>query len=257
MKQRIITSLAIIAVVLVIIFAGAPAIHYFGLLVLSLACYEAYQINRAALGIHVLVMMLILLMIGTLWSFSGFYGFVVLALIGLTGLAIFDARLSLNDLTYIFMMLIVMLMALLALDWIASTSIWLFFYILLVTYLTDTFAYFGGYLWGKHKLIERISPKKTVEGALTGYLMSAVFSTIFAYFVLQDILPMKVFFTAALILPFVAQIGDLLFSMIKRYYGVKDFGNIFPGHGGVLDRVDSLVFTLPTFIAIVLFWVGI
>lgn len=109
---------------------------------------------------------------------------------------------------------------------------------------TDTFAYFSGYLFGKRKLCPTISPKKTVEGAIGGVIGSMIISLIFGYLFLKDHLYAVIFI--GLIGSIAAQVGDLSASLIKRNTGIKDFGSIMPGHGGVLDRFDSIFFTAPT-----------
>ena len=97
--------------------------------------------------------------------------------------------------------------------------------------------------FGKHKLNERISPKKTIEGSFCGWLTGAIITTAFGLLVIKDV--NKAFIIACgLLLPIVGQMGDLAFSAIKRYFKIKDFGTIFPGHGGVLDRIDSLLFSV-------------
>ena len=101
--------------------------------------------------------------------------------------------------------------------------------------------------FGKNKLIPRISPNKTVEGAISGYLAGVLVSFLFAYFLLMDQLGLNIILMGSLLIPLVSQLGDLSFSLIKRNYGIKDFGSIFPGHGGALDRIDSLVFAVLTF----------
>jgi len=126
--------------------------------------------------------------------------------------------------------------------------IWLIF---TTAWGTDTFAYFSGYFFGKTKLCPSISPKKTVEGAIGGVLGSMIISVLFGYFFLQDYLIVAAFIGA--IGSIVAQVGDLSASLIKRYTGIKDFGNLMPGHGGVLDRFDSILFTAPTVYYILIF----
>ena len=115
-------------------------------------------------------------------------------------------------------------------------------------WLTDTFAYFGGFFFGKHKLCPKISPKKTVEGAISGIIGAVIGYIVYAGF-LKNIWGYSVnilnFAVIALVTSILSQMGDLLASCIKREYGVKDFGNIMPGHGGVLDRFDSLILTAP------------
>ncbi len=113
--------------------------------------------------------------------------------------------------------------------------------------LCDTFALFGGMAFGKHKLAPVISPNKTVEGSVTGSVVATLIA-VGAWFLLKDyigysLLPFTVTVAACTV---VAQIGDLSASFIKREAGIKDFGNFIPGHGGALDRIDSLMFSIPT-----------
>ena len=111
-------------------------------------------------------------------------------------------------------------------------------------FITDTFCYFSGMLFGKHKLIPRISPKKTVEGAIGGTLMCVVcfiiYGAIVSHFTALNADYLALALTG-LILALVSQIGDLVASAVKRNYGIKDYGKLFPGHGGVMDRFDSLI----------------
>ena len=125
-------------------------------------------------------------------------------------------------------------------------------YIYLLTFIcawvTDIFAYFTGMLLGKHKLIPAVSPKKTVEGAIGG-LVFCVISTVLFGFVIEKFFNTHgitsanylVLIVAGVFASVVSQTGDLIMSVIKRHYGIKDYGKLFPGHGGVLDRFDSVL----------------
>ena len=123
-------------------------------------------------------------------------------------------------------------------------------------WITDIFAYFSGRLFGKHKLIPEISPKKTVEGSIGGILFCVLAFLGFTYIyntwlvgflpdaALPEVtvtLPYVLMAVVGFVVSIVSQIGDLSMSAIKRHYGVKDFGKLFPGHGGVLDRFDSVL----------------
>ncbi|SFH49555.1 phosphatidate cytidylyltransferase [Tindallia magadiensis] len=119
-------------------------------------------------------------------------------------------------------------------------SIWLVF---IIAWCCDTFAYFTGLAIGKHKLCPSISPKKTIEGAFGGIVGSMVGCFLFSYFVMPEYI--CVYTIMGLVGAFLSQLGDLSASIIKRFFSIKDFGNIFPGHGGVLDRFDSILFTAP------------
>lgn len=120
--------------------------------------------------------------------------------------------------------------------------------ILIGSWITDSCAYFSGYFFGKHKLAPTISPKKTVEGSIGGVLGVIIIMVAYAY-VAGNIMNVSVNLVSAAVIGFVAgvvsQFGDLCASIIKREHNIKDFGNIMPGHGGVMDRFDSLMFVAP------------
>ncbi|MDR1778477.1 MAG: phosphatidate cytidylyltransferase [Clostridiales Family XIII bacterium] len=118
--------------------------------------------------------------------------------------------------------------------------VWL---VLLTAFGTDIFAYFAGVTLGRHKLCPKISPKKTVEGSIGGILGSTLLCGLFGHFFLPEL-----FVQCILIGIFgsvFAQLGDLTASVIKRHLGMKDYGKLIPGHGGILDRFDSVLFTAP------------
>jgi phosphatidate cytidylyltransferase len=133
---------------------------------------------------------------------------------------------------------------------------WFVFFVALVTWAADTGAYYAGTLWGTHLLAPSVSPKKTVEGVLGGMALATGAALLaHAWFLPQlslwDASVLGVLLTVAGLL------GDLCESAIKRSVGVKDSGGILPGHGGMLDRLDSLLFTAPTFYYYVTFVRGI
>ena len=122
---------------------------------------------------------------------------------------------------------------------------YLYYICFLGAWITDIFAYFCGRAFGKHKLIPDVSPKKTVEGSIGGTVFCILVMVIFG-FVVEKLVPeisanLLIFAVAGVLIAIVSQIGDLSMSVIKRKYGVKDYGFIFPGHGGVLDRFDSVI----------------
>lgn len=119
----------------------------------------------------------------------------------------------------------------------------LFIFILLVVISTDIGAYFVGSLIGKNKLAPLLSPNKTIEGSLGGVAIALLVAAIYLYF-FDFQLTDRMMLVMAVILSVTGQFGDLLESSLKRHFAVKDSGNILPGHGGILDRFDSALFTL-------------
>lgn len=115
---------------------------------------------------------------------------------------------------------------------------------LVVVWSTDSGAYFVGRKLGKHKLWPEISPKKTVEGFVGGIVIAVIAAVIFELIAGLDV-NWALFLIVTVVASVIGQLGDLVESAIKRHYGVKDSGNILPGHGGILDRFDSLLFVLP------------
>ena len=118
--------------------------------------------------------------------------------------------------------------------------IWL---VVLTAFGTDIMAYFSGFLFGKHKLCPKISPKKTIEGSIGGTLGSVILSGLFGYFFAPEVLVHCL--VIGVLGGIVSQFGDLTASIFKRKMGIKDYGNLIPGHGGILDRFDSVLFTGP------------
>ena len=128
--------------------------------------------------------------------------------------------------------------------------IWLVF---ICSWINDTCAYCVGMLIGKHKMAPKLSPKKTIEGAVGGVAGTAIVGAVYGHFLMQGRAglthPEMACATACALAAILSIIGDLAASAIKRNYDVKDYGRLIPGHGGILDRFDSVIFTAP-----VIFW---
>lgn len=116
--------------------------------------------------------------------------------------------------------------------------------IFILIWSNDTFAYLVGKSIGKHKLFERISPKKTIEGFMGGFLFTIIASIIIAKYLLNTS-NFTIWIGTAILVSIFATLGDLIQSKFKRLAGVKDSGKIMPGHGGILDRFDSMIFVAP------------
>lgn len=123
-----------------------------------------------------------------------------------------------------------------------SMGLGLFIYIFLIATMTDTFALFCGKAFGKHKLSPNISPNKTIEGSLGGSIIGTIIASGFYLLFVNSGVNVPLLIILTFILTIIGQMGDLFFSSIKRHYNVKDFSNLIPGHGGILDRLDSVLF---------------
>lgn len=242
MKQRIKTAVLLIAAVLPMFF-----FRNYALMIITIACALASKEITALITDQYKWLLFILF-----FSFLIVFSFEIIpqqiSLIG--GLLILLALASVmlegvnfKDLSVAMFITVLLAIAIHALLKIYDKGIPLLFFVFLTTFGADTGAYFIGSQFGKTKLIERISPNKTVEGFVGGVLSSLALGTLYSYFML----PMYQLTTMVMIslcMPFITQLGDLVFSQIKRTYGIKDFGDTFPGHGGALDRIDSLIFGL-------------
>jgi phosphatidate cytidylyltransferase len=131
--------------------------------------------------------------------------------------------------------------------------IW-FFGLMAIVFSGDTGAYLAGRAFGRRKLLEPVSPKKTIEGSIGGLIGSTLAGVVLGLFFLPE-QPLGVLICMAFVTGAFAQVGDLVESLIKRVADVKDSGSIMPGHGGVLDRLDGLIFAAPVYFALVSFLV--
>ncbi len=124
----------------------------------------------------------------------------------------------------------------------------------LLSFVTDGMAYFGGVFLGKHRGVTRVSPKKSVEGYFFGFVGGVLFAVLYGLVIgaiegcEAALIPLGL---CGLLGALVTELGDLVFSFIKRQYGVKDYGRVLPGHGGMLDRFDSMIFCGPVVLFIV------
>lgn len=248
MLKRIITGFALIAAVAPILwFGGIPLYALIGLIIL-VGGFELLQLSPGYKWTNKLIYLILLIVCFALLFVPSRYMFTIFGtmLLIVFSLPIFQQQLTAQDsfmMSAIFVLFYAIASAFLE---IYKTNDLLIWYIAIATYACDTGAFFAGYFFGKHKLCERLSPKKTIEGSIGGIVFSCLLSFGFAFWMLNEI-PLLLIIVAGLTMPIVSQIGDLAFSSIKRNYGIKDFSNIFPGHGGFMDRIDSLVFNLVFF----------
>ncbi len=120
--------------------------------------------------------------------------------------------------------------------------VWIIF---IGSWLSDTAAFYSGKMFGKHKLSPKVSPKKTVEGSIGGLFGATIFTGLFGIIIQHyiNIMPIYNYFIIGTLCGLFGQLGDLVASSIKRYVDIKDYSNLIPGHGGILDRFDSIIFS--------------
>ena len=270
MLKRAVTAIILVGYAFAMLYLGT-AVHYGFLdaLIMSFAfvgTYEMYHTFRKSEYKNSWgAPLLLCVAIYPLWYFLGYKGILIaLSLSMCLALAVFTfkAEMELKDLlatifSLIYPMALVSLAFALSREFPCGGTFAISFAIFLPVF-SDTFAYLVGSTLGKRKLCPSISPKKTVAGAIGGLLGSVLCAvTFFLLFDLYAVIPVGyvsfsdsvavravVFVVLGIVGGVLAEIGDLAASRIKRTMNIKDFGNIFPGHGGVLDRLDSIMFTL-------------
>lgn len=273
MLKRAVTAIILVGYAFAMLYLGT-AVHYGFLdaLIMSFAfvgTYEMYHTFRKSEYKNSFgAPLLLCVAIYPLWYFLGYKGILIaLSLSICLALAVFTfkAEMELKDLlatifSLIYPMALVSLAFALSREFPCGGTFAISFAIFLPVF-SDTFAYLVGSTLGKRKLCPSISPKKTVAGAIGGLLGSVLCAvTFFLLFDLYAVIPVGyvsfsdsvavravVFVVLGIVGGVLAEIGDLAASRIKRTMNIKDFGNIFPGHGGVLDRLDSIMFTLVMF----------
>lgn len=273
MLKRAVTAIILVGYAFAMLYLGT-AVHYGFLdaLIMSFAfvgTYEMYHTFRKSEYKNSWgAPLLLCVAIYPLWYFLGYKGILIaLSLSICLALAVFTfkAEMELKDLlatifSLIYPMALVSLAFALSREFPCGGTFAISFAIFLPVF-SDTFAYLVGSTLGKRKLCPSISPKKTVAGAIGGLLGSVLCAvTFFLLFDLYAVIPVGyvsfsdsvavravVFVVLGIVGGVLAEVGDLAASRIKRTMNIKDFGNIFPGHGGVLDRLDSIMFTLVMF----------
>ena len=176
----------------------------------------------------------------------------ILALLLFIPIIFYNKRYSTSDAFEIFGKVLFLGISFNLLISIYNYNIKYFILLILITTLTDTFALFGGRLIGKHHFT-KISPNKTIEGCIVGSLISTFVCTMYHINVINTTHSITNIIGIILLLSIIGQTGDLFFSAIKRENKIKDFSNLIPGHGGILDRLDSILFVMLAFATLIMY----
>ena len=255
MKQRVISAIIAIAILaVVLVFRGV--LLYVGITVLGLLAYKEFASLKAYKNVPLLVKVfgaitLVFIILASISGNSFIFGLSYKALAVLTLViippSIFIADYKMNEAISFYGFTAFIGLAFNSIILTIENNLLMFIYLILITIITDTFAMLIGMFIGKHKLIPSVSPKKTVEGSVGGSIIATIIATIF-YVNLIGNAKLYLVIPITLLLSVVGQIGDLLFSKIKRENEIKDYSNIMPGHGGILDRLDSIILVVVTYI---------
>lgn len=264
LKQRIISALCLAAVLLVFLFAPVPASLVFFAVVISIAAWEwaglsdfagIYRILYAAFVAGVITcawlwvsqgggMNVVLVRDVLAWACAG-WAILMLWVIGYPGSAgIWGGRAS-----RLFLGLLVIVPAWIGLAYLRleNSGSWLILYVIALVACADVGAYFAGRALGKHKLAPSVSPGKTLEGLAGGLLSVCAFALIVSFYALPTFATQAAFMALSVATGLASVLGDLVESMVKRHRGIKDSSNLLPGHGGFMDRIDSLSAAIPVF----------
>ena len=265
MKKRIISAIVMLAIAIPIsIIGGIP--FTIGVLVLGLlGLKEMIDIRETKkqfpflmkLASYLVITFLILTNYNSnIFEYVLDYKFISITLFTLLLPLIFyhdRKKYSINDAMYLIGVLFFLGTAFNLLILVRNYNLLYLIFLVLITIITDTFAFITGKYIGKTKLAVIISPKKTWEGLLGGTFFGVLISSLFYYQVINTNVDVFVLALTVTGLSLIGQMGDLVFSSFKRYYDKKDFSNLIPGHGGILDRLDSLIFVLLGFVLVISF----
>lgn len=260
MKTRLITGVVLLAVFVPLFFVGG-IVFDITLLLLSMAgtweLSRMYRLNTSKptfiTGIEVVISGGLFYLIKDFYQNNVEASAFLYALIALVLLAslllIFVEEFSSKEFGNFFISVLYPVLGFGALSGLRSleNGLLVIGFLFMITIMTDVFAYVVGVNFGKHRLAVKISPKKSIEGSIGGTLFAIIFTLIYVNLVslsMIDTLELTMFVTISLVfvVSVMGQIGDLVASKLKRDCGVKDYSNLFPGHGGVMDRFDSAIF---------------
>jgi len=256
MKERVISAIVALLIFIPIFLIGGT-IYNLAMIILSLLALKEFLKARESKK--------------ELPNFINFISYIVLTLIVISGINVKDMMLTIDFRTVSALLLVFLIPAVLYHDrslysitdafyliggifflgvsfslliTLRNIGLNLIIYLFIITIMTDTYAYIIGSLIGRHKLLKDISPNKTLEGMIAGTMFGTLIATSYYIAVIDPNINTWLVAFVTFFLSILGQFGDLVFSAIKRYFNIKDFSNIMPGHGGILDRLDSIIFVI-------------
>lgn len=258
MKKRIISAAIILAVIIPLIIIGSWPFSLAVGLVSILAYREIMKLNKFPVIVRLLGFISLLILVYGNFQYENLILGLNFKLFSIVMMLIFipvifyqvQGKYTTDDAFKLLGFLLLVGMGLNYIIVIRSLDIKYLLFILLLPILTDTFAYTGGMLIGKHK-VTKLSPKKSWEGYIIGSLMGTFMMSMYYVTFIGNQTNLLIIVSIILLLTVVGQLGDLFFSAIKRQYNIKDFSNLIPGHGGMLDRLDSVIFVIITFMCFI------
>lgn len=264
MKKRILSAIVLTAILVPLVVAGGkPFLITIGVLAI-ISLKEIIDLpkshSKIPNGIVLLAMITLLLLIFYEYEITAPFGgpsTMTLALMSLTFLLptmlqYKKGEYETKDAFYLIGVLLFLSTAFHSVIVLRAENINLLVYLLLIAICTDIFAYFIGSFFGKRKIFPNISPNKTYAGCIGGAILGTIIPVLFYYFVISKEQIVGILIITFL-LTIVTELGDLLFSKIKRENGIKDFSDLIPGHGGILDRFDSFIFVALAYMILIRF----
>ena len=254
MRQRVLTAILALMLFLPIVIIGGLTFTFIIYVLASVALFELLRMKRLSLltppGLLSLLLLWVLLLPNTYIQIINVLDItkvelvLVSVLLFLTYTVVTKNKFTFDDAGFVILATIYIGMGFYYFLEIRDTGLVYIFFAMFVIFATDSGAYFVGRAFGKTKLWPDISPNKTIEGFIGGVFSALLVAILYQLFVqLEE--TMSTILIITILLSIFGQIGDLVESALKRHYSVKDSGEILPGHGGILDRFDSLLFVLP------------
>lgn len=244
MSKRVISAIVLIAIVALPLAFGSIPLELLTLFIISTSSWEWAHVtpNFKNWPKFIVVCMALSVLISRYVPSDYMFAAMAIPTVFFWILTIFVEEFEICDAFYCLTYFLIFSLIYRTMGWLETNNLYLIT-IVFATYGSDTGAWFVGRKWGKHKMNPRLSPKKSWEGLAGGIVFGFVLSLIVSLFYIKS-LNTPLVILLCLLCPMVAEIGDLSFSAIKRYYKVKDFSNLIPGHGGILDRIDSLLMNI-------------